>query len=153
MEQSVLATLPPLSEISSRWAAHLRVRSPEPEWRRRRRRRRWAARGGEPAADSSSSSPGRPLKRRETKPAFNDPWHRTWLYDGVTSRLLLLWRTLSSLHRDWSRQIKTPLNNESIHSVLPFHVFLYLLFITFPSKCINLCFMLSNENGKEYRHK
>lgn len=84
--------------ISSRWAPHLRVRSPEPEWRRPRRRRRWAARSGEPAADSSSFCPGRPLKRRTTKwahfmisaliPVFSslsfDLLLMTWVFGSLT---------------------------------------------------------------------
>lgn len=99
-------------KISSRWAAHLRVRSPEPEWRRPRRRRRWAARSGEPAAGSSSLCPGRPLKTRETKPAhlmIRDVKHHyvtEWRHGCFCSD----WR--SARYTDWSRQIKTQLNNK-----------------------------------------
>lgn len=101
-------------KISSRWAAHLRVRSPEPEWRRPRRRRRWAARSGEPAADSSSLCPGRPLKTRETKPAH-------LMIRDVKHHYVTEWRHGSARYTDWSRQIKTQLNNKYIDSVLLLH--------------------------------
>lgn len=109
-------------KISSRWAAHLRVRSPEPEWRRPRRRRRWAARSGEPAADSSSLCPGRPLKRRETKPAH-------LMIRDVKHHYVTEWRHGSARYTDWSRQIKTQLNNKYIDSVLLLHLKKNLLFI------------------------
>lgn len=101
-------------KISSCWAAHLRVRSPEPEWRRPRRRRRWAARSGEPAADSSSLCPGRPLKTRETKPAH-------LMIRDVKHHYVTEWRHGSARYTDWSRQIKTQLNNKYIDSVLLLH--------------------------------
>lgn len=130
MEQSVLATLPPLSE--NKFPLSCSPPSPIPRTRvtatatqeAMSSSKRWASsRLLQPLSRSSSEETG------DKTSSFNDPWRKTSLCDRVTSRLFLLWLTLSSLYRDWSRQIKTQLNNKYIDSVLLLHLKKNLLFI------------------------